>query len=60
MLPVEVKAYLAEIGMDIDAEVPEATNPDVARLDGAKAADDERARRILLELSLLTLEETAQ
>ncbi len=48
MLPIEIKAYLAEIGMDID-ESPEAIDPDDARLDGAKASDDERARRLLLE-----------
>jgi hypothetical protein len=61
MLPVEVKAFLAEIGYEaIDVEEPEAVNPDAARPDGVKAASDERARRILLELELLTLEETAQ
>lgn len=55
MLPVEVKAYLAEIGMDID-DSPEAINPELARSDATKASDDERARRLLLELELLELE----
>lgn len=59
MLPVEVKALLAETGFEV-IEEPEASDPDAARADGLKAADVERARRILLELELLTLEETAQ
>ncbi len=59
MLPVEVKAYLAEIGMDID-DSQEAINPDDARHDGAKASDDERARKLLLEWELFNFEmETA-
>ncbi len=59
MLPVEVKAYLAEIGVDIDADT-EVNDPDDAKADGQKATDDDRARAILLELELLELElETA-
>lgn len=57
MMAVEVKALLAEIGVDaIDTNNPEAINPASAR-DGAKADDDERARRLLLELDLLELEQ---
>ncbi len=55
MLPVEVKAYLAEIGMDID-DSQEAIDPDAAKADGQKAADDERARMLLFELDLIELE----
>ena len=55
MMPVEVKAYLAELGMDID-DSQEANDPDAVEADGRKAADDERARVLLLELELLELE----
>lgn len=55
MYPVEVKAYLAELGMDID-DSPEAINHDLARSDATKASDDERLRRLRLELELLELE----
>ncbi len=59
MLPVEVKAYLAEIGLDID-DSQEAINPDAAKADGQKAADDERARRLILEWEWFNFEmETA-
>jgi hypothetical protein len=59
MLPVEVKAFLTELGYEaIDNDSPEAVNPESARRDGVKA-DDERARRLVLELSLMELEETA-
>ena len=56
MLPVEVKAYLAELGYETIDTDAEAVNPDLARRDGAKASDDERARAILMELELLELE----
>ena len=56
MLPVEVKAFLAELGFEGIDDSPEVINPDAARLDEAKAADDERARVLLLELDLLELE----
>ena len=59
MLPIEVKAYLAEIGYETIDDSPEAINPDDARRDGVKASDDERARRLLLELDLLELETLA-
>ena len=60
MMPVEVKAYLAELGYETIDDSPEAINPDAARRDGVKAAESERARRLLLELELLQLEmETA-
>ena len=59
MLPVEVKALMAEIGLDAIDTDAEAINPDAVEADGRKAADDERARVILLELSLLQLMETA-
>lgn len=57
MLPVEVKAYLAEIGLDIDADA-QANDPDDARGDGLKASDEERAKLIMLELDLIELEAT--
>jgi hypothetical protein len=65
MFPVEVKAFLDELGYtplshDATDEDREAINPDAARSDETKAADDERARKILLELDILQLEETAQ
>lgn len=61
MFPVEVKALLAELGYEAIAnEEPEAVNPESARRDGVKA-DDERARRILLEIECMELmEETAR
>ncbi len=55
MLPVEVKAYLAEIGVDID-DSQEAANSDPARSDATKASDEARAKMLLLELDLLELE----
>ena len=60
MLPVEVKAYLAEIGYDTIDTDSEAINPAAIKADGREMAEDERARVILLELDLLELEETAQ
>ena len=57
MLPVEVKAFLAELGLEgIDDNSQEAINQASARADGLKAGDDERARALLLELDLLELE----
>ncbi len=56
MFPVEVKAFLAELGFEgIDTDA-QAINPDAVEADGRKAADDERARAILMELDLLELE----
>jgi colicin import membrane protein len=59
MLPVEVKALMAEVGLDaIDTGNPEAIQSDAVKADGRQAAD-ERARRLTLELELLHLMETA-
>ncbi len=59
MFPVEVKAFLAELGYEaIENESPEAIKSELARHDDAQASD-ERARRLLLELDILQLEETA-
>lgn len=58
MLPVEVKAYLAELGYsDID-DSPEAVTSESVRRDGVKT-DDERTRRLILELDILELETAA-
>jgi hypothetical protein len=60
-----MKSLLDDAGIDllnamyID-DSPEAINPESARPDGVKADDSERARRLLLELALIELEETAQ
>lgn len=54
MMPVEIKAYLAELGYD-DTDSHEAINPEHARHDGAKAGN-ERTRALLLELDILELE----
>jgi hypothetical protein len=57
MMPVEVKAFLAELGYEaIETDNQEAIDPDLARRDGVKASDDERARVLSLELDLLELE----
>ncbi len=56
MLPVEVKAFLAELGFEGIDDSQEAINPDAAKADGQKAADDERARKLLLEWELFNLE----
>ncbi len=58
MLPVEVKAYLAELGMDID-DSPEAINPPAVKADGREMAESERARRLRIELELLQIMEEA-
>ncbi len=59
MFPVEVKAFLAELGYEaIENDNQEAANETGDRHDGAKAGD-ERARALLLELDILQLEETA-
>jgi hypothetical protein len=59
MLPVELKALMAEIGLDAIDDSQEATNPNAVEADGRKAAESERARRLLLEVELLQLMETA-
>ena len=59
MLPIEVKAYLAELGYETIDEEAEANDPTAIKADGREMADDERARAILLELELLQLMETA-
>ena len=60
MLPVEVKAYLAEIGYETIDEDTKVDDPDLARSDATKASDEDRARAILFELDLLQIElETA-
>ncbi len=55
MMPVEVKAYLAELGYTPIDDSPEAINSESVRRDGVKT-DDERARRLILELDILELE----
>ena len=55
LLPAELKADLADLGITIDDDSPEATGSEPARPDGAKAGD-EAARRLTLELDLLSLE----
>ena len=57
MLPVEVKAFLAEIGYEaIESDSQEAIDPDAVEADGRQAADDERARALSMELDLIELE----
>ena len=56
---VSLKALLAELGLDDRPDNPEATDADAARSDGTKAAADERARRLSLELQLIELETIA-
>jgi hypothetical protein len=55
LLPAELKAALADLGITIDDDSPEATGSDPARPDGAKAGDEAK-RRLTLELDLLSLE----
>ena len=59
MLPVEVKAFLADIGYEAIDDNQEAGDPELARSDETKASDDERTRVLLLDVDLMELEETA-
>ena len=56
ILPVEVKALLAETGYEGIDESPEADDTDTRDRQDAVKADEDRARRLLLELDLLQLE----
>ena len=59
MLPVEVKAFLAEIGYEaIESDSQEAIDPESARLDEAKAGDEERARALSIRKRMIQLRET--
>lgn len=54
---VSFKALLAELGLDAIDDSPEASEPEAAEVANAtKAAEDDRARRLALELELLALE----
>ena len=59
MLPVEVKAFLAEIGYEaIESDSQEAITPDAVEADGRQAADDERARALSIRKRMIQLRET--
>lgn len=58
LLPAELKAYLADLGLTIDTPEPEANEPTTHRPDGAKATED-RARLLRARLSLIRIKETS-
>ena len=59
MFPVEVKAFLADLGYEAIDDSQEAINPDAAKADGRQAADDERARALSIRKRIIQLREIA-